>query len=120
MLVSTLPPMTLHPDLSVLDLSLFNSIQALQQTMECQTIDDLVHAVEKSYHDLSPKTLGKSFCTLQRAMQAVVKANGDNSYKIPRSKDKDDDMATLEQLDRRIEEESRLDELSELVNLIAV
>ncbi|RHY24855.1 hypothetical protein DYB32_008654 [Aphanomyces invadans] len=87
--------------------------------MVCQTIDDLVHAVEKSYHDLSSKMLGKTFGTLQRVVQAVVEANGNNGYKIPRSKDKDDDMANLEQLDRRIEE-SRLDELSELVNIIAV
>ncbi|ETV66171.1 hypothetical protein H257_17323 [Aphanomyces astaci] len=112
------PPQS--PDLNVLDLGVFNSIQAFQQTMECKIIDDLGLAIELSFDELAPMILGKTFATLHRVIKAVLHANGGNSYKTPRSKDTDDDMINLELLDQRIEEESRLDELYDLVNSTVV
>ncbi|ETV90726.1 hypothetical protein H310_14515 [Aphanomyces invadans] len=54
------------PDMNVLDLGFFNSIQALQQRIECSSIEDLVCTVEQSFEDLAPSTLDKTFGTLLR------------------------------------------------------
>ncbi|KAH9118627.1 hypothetical protein LEN26_011997, partial [Aphanomyces euteiches] len=111
------------PDLNILDLGFFNSIQALQQTMECQGIPDLVDAVVRSFNFLSAVTLDKTFGTLKRVMRACLDANGDNKYDMPRRKSSKndneaevvDDLA-LQALDIRLEEEDRLDDLCSLVN----
>ncbi|ETV91544.1 hypothetical protein H310_13927 [Aphanomyces invadans] len=76
------------PDMNVLDLGFFNTIQAPQQRMECSSIEDLVCVVEQSFEDLAPSTLDKTYGTLLRVFQACL----------------------------GWEEEDRLDELCNLVN----
>ncbi|ETV70138.1 hypothetical protein H257_14299 [Aphanomyces astaci] len=73
------------PDLNVLDLGFFNSIQALQQALECQTMEELIGAVKEAFSKLSHLKLDKTFKTLQRVMQVIIEAKGDNRYKMPRS-----------------------------------
>ena len=46
------PPQS--PDLNVLDLGYFTSIQSLQQTKGCKNVDDLVSNVILSYEELVP------------------------------------------------------------------
>ncbi|RHY15563.1 hypothetical protein DYB32_010746, partial [Aphanomyces invadans] len=108
------------PDMNVLDLGLFNSIQALQQRMECSSIEDLVCAVEQSFEDLAPSTLDKTFEILLRVFQACLDVEGNNTYDMPRSKRQKqaecDDSIVLDMLKLRLEEEDRLDELCDLVN----
>ena len=72
------------PDLNVLDLGYFNSIQSLQQRIRCETVDDLIEAVEKSFVDLDRKNLRNIFVMWQLVMLKVIEVEGDNMYKIPR------------------------------------
>ncbi|RHY23790.1 hypothetical protein DYB32_009063, partial [Aphanomyces invadans] len=51
---------------------------------------------------------------------AIAAVARDFNYKIPQSKVKNDDMLNLELFDQRIEDESRLEEVYDLVNIIAV
>ncbi|ETV90727.1 hypothetical protein H310_14516 [Aphanomyces invadans] len=106
--------------MNVLDLGFFNSIQALQQRMECSSIEDLVCTVEQSFEDLAPSTLDKTFGTLLRVFQACLGVEGNNTYDMPRSKRQKqaecDYSIVLDMLWLRLEEEDRLDELCDLVN----
>ena len=72
------------PDLNVLDLGYFNSIQSLQQRIRCETVDDLIEAVEKSFVDLDRKNLRNIFVMWQLVMLKVIEVEGDNTYKMPR------------------------------------
>ncbi|XP_042033532.1 uncharacterized protein LOC121780072 [Salvia splendens] len=71
------------PDTNVNDLGWFRAIQSLQVQTACKTIDDLIKAVEKSFHDLSPQTLDNVFLSLQSCMVEILKVKGQNSYKVP-------------------------------------
>ncbi|KAF0724852.1 hypothetical protein Ae201684P_020332 [Aphanomyces euteiches] len=107
------------PDLNVLDLGFFNSIQSLQHKKECRNTEDLMLAVKDAFNELDPVTLTKTFKTLQRVMKIVIEVNGSNSFKIPRSKDQvnqvnEDDQVTLQLLDLRLEDEDRLSQLCAL------
>jgi hypothetical protein len=53
------------PDLNVLDLGFFNSIQSLQDQNTPQTEEELIAEVERAYWSSSPVTLNKTFLTLQ-------------------------------------------------------
>ncbi len=76
------------PDLNVLDLGFFNSIQSLQHKKVPKTIDDLVAAVEESFDELNSYTLNDVFLSLQMAMQATMGCGGGNSYKLGHMKKK--------------------------------
>ena len=71
------------PDLNVLDLGYFTSIQGLQQKMECNTVDDLVENVLKSYEELEIRKLANIWITLQLVMLEIIKINGGNTYVLP-------------------------------------
>ncbi|XP_047978329.1 uncharacterized protein LOC125220207 [Salvia hispanica] len=71
------------PDTDVNDLGWFRAIQSLQLQTACNTIDDLVKAVEKSFHDLCPVTLDNVFLSLQSCMLEIMRLKGQNCYKIP-------------------------------------
>ena len=71
------------PDLNVLDLGYFTSIQGLQQKMECNTVDDLVENVLKSYEELEIRKLENIWITLQLVMLEIIKINGGNTYVLP-------------------------------------
>ncbi|XP_058215387.1 uncharacterized protein LOC131326570 [Rhododendron vialii] len=71
------------PDMNVLDLGFFTSIQSLQHQHAPSTIDQLVSVVEKSFEELSSQTLNHVFLTLQTCMVEVMKVYGGNNYKLP-------------------------------------
>ena len=71
------------PDLNVLDLGYFNSIQSLQEEEAPTNIDELVEVVENSYAKFNTRKLNNVFLTLQKVMEAVILCNGSNSYKLP-------------------------------------
>ncbi|KAH9095269.1 hypothetical protein Ae201684P_013385 [Aphanomyces euteiches] len=106
------------PDLNVLDLGFFNSIQALQQRFECGTIEELIDAVKISFHELERLTLEKTFRTLHRVMQVIIEFKGDNRFKIPRSKKNEDESLALQLMHARIEEEERMDSLADLFGTV--
>ncbi|ETW06354.1 hypothetical protein H310_02634 [Aphanomyces invadans] len=112
------PPQS--PDLNVLDLGFFNSIQALQQQMECRSIEELVCAVDESFKALPHATLEKTFQTWKRIMRVVASIKGDNKYKMPRSVSTEDDVIALEMMNLRLEEEDRMNEIADLVSILTV
>lgn len=71
------------PDLNVLDLGFFNSIQALQHKASPNTIDELIECVQNAFNDLDRETVDNVFLTLQTCMESTMLAEGGNSYKIP-------------------------------------
>ncbi|KAF0705499.1 hypothetical protein AaE_014485 [Aphanomyces astaci] len=71
------------PDLNILDLGYFNSIQSLQSQKVTRTIEELVDAVNSSFHELPVDTLSKTFITLQKVMEKTLENMGKNDYKLP-------------------------------------
>ncbi len=51
------------PDLNVLDLGFFRSIQSLQEKKSTRNLNDLIAAVSKAFDDVSSQTLLKNFVT---------------------------------------------------------
>ena len=76
------------------DLGYLDYIQALQQRLE--SVENLVNAFQSSYNALEPAPLEKTFMTRCRVMNAVIECNGDNCFKIPRSKKTEEDLRALE------------------------
>jgi len=76
------------PDLNVLDLGFFNSIQSLQHQYKIQNVDDLILAVEESFRQLDPVKLDNIFLTQQKCMEEVMRLKGGNEYSLPHLKKK--------------------------------
>jgi hypothetical protein len=60
------------PDLNVLDLGYFTSIQSLQQTKQSTTVDELIEVVEDSYRELDSRKLNNIFFSLQCCMKQII------------------------------------------------
>ena len=71
------------PDLNVLDLGYFNSIQSLQQQHKMRKIEDLVESVSESYESLSVTPLHNIWITWKLIMLKVIEVEGDNTYVLP-------------------------------------
>ena len=71
------------PDMNVLDLGFFNSIQSLTDCESPETIEDLIHNVETEFEGYEEANLNKVFLTLQMCMKEVMKIGGGNGYKTP-------------------------------------
>ena len=71
------------PDLNVLDLGFFNSIQSLQHEASPNTIDELIDCVQHAFNKLEANTLNNVFTTLQTCMESIMLTGGGISYKIP-------------------------------------
>ena len=70
------------PDLNILDLGYFNSIQSLQHKKVPKTIDDLLSAVDESFMELTSQSLDDVFLNLQMAMDGTIRCKGGNNYKL--------------------------------------
>jgi hypothetical protein len=70
------------PDLNVLDLGFFNTIQSLQHQYLPRTIDELITAVQDCFQKLHHSTLNNTFLTLQTCMEDIILHDGNNNYKI--------------------------------------
>ncbi|XP_021763998.1 uncharacterized protein LOC110728662 [Chenopodium quinoa] len=71
------------PDLTVLDLGLFRSMQSLQYQSFPKDLDELVEKVIECYNTFKPQVNKYIWVTLQRCMIKILKAQGGNKYKIP-------------------------------------
>jgi hypothetical protein len=71
------------PDLNVLDLGFFNSLQSLSYDRVSRNLDDLIANVTNEFDNYDPDTLNRVFLTLQGCMIEVMKDGGGNRYKIP-------------------------------------
>ena len=64
------------PDLNVLDLGFFSTIQSLQYKESPKNIDDLVNIVVKSFEAFPSKKSNHIFLTLQICMIEIMKSRG--------------------------------------------
>jgi len=71
------------PDLNVLDLGFFNSLQSLTYDRISRNLDELIANVENEFEKYDPDTLNRVFLTLQGCLVEVMKDGGGNRYKIP-------------------------------------
>ncbi|VFQ79421.1 unnamed protein product [Cuscuta campestris] len=71
------------PDLNVLDLGFFRSIDALSDKTAPRSMRELITNVTMSYDQLIAQTLNNVFLTYQEVMSDVLKQKGGNDYKIP-------------------------------------
>lgn len=71
------------PDMNVLDLGFFRSIQSLTDCRSPTTIEELIHDVEEEFEEYDVENLNRVFLTLQMCMKEVMKIGGGNRYKEP-------------------------------------
>jgi hypothetical protein len=71
------------PDLNVLDLGFFASLQSLTYERVSRNLDELIQNVQNEFDNYDPDTLNRVFLTLQRCLIEVMKDGGGNRYKIP-------------------------------------
>ncbi|KAJ1263987.1 hypothetical protein BS78_09G228800 [Paspalum vaginatum] len=71
------------PDLNILDLGFFNSLQSIQHKRSTKTTEELVAIVEKAFADYSVCQLNRIFLTLHGCMKEVMRIGGGNGYDIP-------------------------------------
>ncbi|GMF24317.1 unnamed protein product [Phytophthora fragariaefolia] len=71
------------PDLNVLDLGFFASIQSIQYRQQTRGIENLIRAVTDAFEGTSITTLDNIFITLQCVMQCIMTNAGGNRYPLP-------------------------------------
>ncbi|KAK9668400.1 hypothetical protein RND81_13G057600 [Saponaria officinalis] len=74
------------PDLNVLDLGFFRSIQSLQTKKNAKTVDELIRNVEKAWEEEKADCLNDMWLSLQACMLEIMKRRGQNDYKLPHLK----------------------------------
>ena len=71
------------PDLNILDLCFFRSLQSHTDCRAPQNIRELIEGVEEEYQNYDVNTLARSFMTLQSCMREIMREKGGIGYKIP-------------------------------------
>ncbi|WOG86286.1 hypothetical protein DCAR_0205487 [Daucus carota subsp. sativus] len=71
------------PDLNILDLGFFRSIQSLMHKKMPKDVDDMMEAVHEAYFELDATTLGNVWLSYQYIMNEVLKVKGSNDYLVP-------------------------------------
>ncbi|XP_056689685.1 uncharacterized protein [Spinacia oleracea] len=75
-----------NPDLNILDLGLFRSIQSLMHKKMPKDVDAMIGAVNQAYYELEARTLGNVWLSYQYVMNEMLKAKGSNDYDLPHVK----------------------------------
>ncbi|KAL2930800.1 Chaperone protein HtpG [Bienertia sinuspersici] len=84
------------PDLNILDLGFFRSIQSKYEKTMPKNIDKLIEEVKQAFEDLHPKTLSNVWMSLQYCMNEIMRCNGNCDYVQPHMKKKQlEDEGTL-------------------------
>ncbi|KAK9664743.1 hypothetical protein RND81_14G064800 [Saponaria officinalis] len=73
----------MSPDLNVLDLGFFRSIQSLQSSKPAKTVDELVKNVQEAYENQHANCLNDVWLSLQACMVEIMKRKGHNDYRLP-------------------------------------
>ncbi|XP_074298895.1 uncharacterized protein LOC141629867 [Silene latifolia] len=71
------------PDLNILDLGFFRSIQSLQHKKSSKSILQLVDVVGRAYDEIDIKKLKFVWVSLHACMNEILRDEGGNSYPIP-------------------------------------
>ena len=82
------PQPAMSPDLNVLDLSFFNSLQSLHYKKLCHMYEDLCMNVENAFKEYQHENLSNIWLTLQSIYNEVIKSKGGNNYKLPHTNKK--------------------------------
>ena len=70
------------PDLNVLDLCFFSSIQSLAFESAPNNLKEQIESDEQAYDAYEVKTLAKVYVTLQSVLLEIMKNQGGNTYKL--------------------------------------
>jgi hypothetical protein len=70
------------PDLNVLDLEFFASLQFLTYERISRNLDELIQNVQNEFDNYDPDILNRVFLTLQGCLIEVMKDRGGNRYKF--------------------------------------
>ncbi len=79
-LVNQLPN---SPDLNVLDLAFFASIQSIQYKIPAKNTDGLVEVVLRAFQTLGVDCCKNVWTTLQMVQNEIIGCKVDNNYKLP-------------------------------------
>ncbi|XP_074290123.1 uncharacterized protein LOC141616863 [Silene latifolia] len=71
------------PDLNILDLGFFRSIQTLQHKKSSKSILELVDVVGRAYDEIDNEKLKFVWVSLHACMNEILRNEGGNSYPIP-------------------------------------
>ncbi|XP_057808982.1 uncharacterized protein LOC131023458 [Salvia miltiorrhiza] len=71
------------PDTNVNDLGFFRAIQSLKDQKPVKDVGELIKNVQDAYNEYPPQKINHVFLTFQSCYQEIIKAKGDNNYKIP-------------------------------------
>jgi hypothetical protein len=71
------------PDLNVLDLGFFSSLQSMTFLTNSRNMDELIQNVQDKFNSYDESKLRRVFLTLQGCMTEMMKVVGGNGYKIP-------------------------------------
>ncbi|XP_021848744.2 uncharacterized protein [Spinacia oleracea] len=71
-----------NPDLNILDLGFFRSIQSLMHKKMPKDVDAMNDAVNQAYYELEARTLGNVWLSYQYVMNEMLKAKGSNDYDL--------------------------------------
>ena len=85
------------PDLNVLDLGIFNSLQSESNRYRSFNIETLISRVEETFDNYPSSKIIDVFITLQTVMQCIIEKNGCNNFKIKRGGKKG--LSTNEKMD---------------------
>ncbi|XP_074315560.1 uncharacterized protein LOC141651760 [Silene latifolia] len=70
------------PDLNILDLGFFRSIQSLQDEYPANTAEELVKNVIEAYEAETARTLDNVWLSLQACMKEIMQKRGHNNYPL--------------------------------------
>ncbi|XP_021848849.1 uncharacterized protein [Spinacia oleracea] len=76
------------PDLNILDLGFFRSIQSLYEKKMPKDLDEMITDVEEAFDELHPKVLSNVWYSYQYVMQEIIKVKGGGNYVLPHVKKK--------------------------------
>ncbi|KAM0874828.1 hypothetical protein ACQ4PT_037170 [Festuca glaucescens] len=71
------------PDMNILDLGLFSSLQSMKNRLVSNNLDELINNVKQEYDAYDADKINKVFLTLQSCLIEVMKEGRGNGYKIP-------------------------------------
>jgi len=71
------------PDMNVLDLCLFRSLQSITDTLAPENIRELIEGVQEEFHKYDVNKLSRSFLTLKYCMVEIMKSGGSITYEAP-------------------------------------
>lgn len=71
------------PDMNILDLGFFNSLQSIQYKKHTNTKEELKAAVFEAFDEMTRVTTNKVFLTLQKVHEQTILHDGGNDFKLP-------------------------------------